>query len=110
MNKIETTLLEVGIPANQHGFMYLRDGIRLALDTPELRYESMKLYESIAQANSTKSLRVERCMRHSIETAFSRSTPETLEMYFGSSVNPAKGRPTISEFIATMALYLEEGA
>ena len=42
-------------------------------------------------------------IRHAIEVAWDRGDLETLQKYFGYTVNSAKGKPTNSEFIAMIA-------
>ena len=51
--------------------------------------------------------RVERAIRHAIEVAWDRGDIETLQKYFGYTVNSAKGKPTNSEFIAMIADRLQ---
>ena len=46
---------------------------------------------------------MERAIRHAIEVAWDRGDLETLQSYFGYTVNSAKGKPTNSEFIAMIA-------
>ena len=61
------------------------------------------LYPTIAKMNETTSSRVERAIRHAIEVAWDRGDLETLQKYFGYTVNSIKGKPTNSEFIAMIA-------
>jgi len=109
VNKIETTLLEIGVPANQLGFGYLADGIELAISDPAYMHNTTTmLYRKVAQINNTTPSRVERGMCHSIETAFQRCGAEAINGYFGSSIFPIQGKPTNSVFIAVMTLALKE--
>lgn len=55
-----------------------------------------------AAYNTTPS-RVERAVRHAIETAWDRGDLETDQRYFGYTVSNTKGKPTNSEFIAMIA-------
>ena len=61
------------------------------------------LYPTIAKKFQTTPSRVERAIRHAIEVAWSRGKMETLETFFGYTVNMGKGKPTNSEFIALLA-------
>ncbi len=109
MNKIETALLNIGVPANQLGFKYLCDAISLVKANPTyIRRITTRVYPRIAETNDTSPSRVDRAIRHSIETAFDRAAPEMMEGIFGNSVSARKGKPTNGEFIATMVLYLRE--
>ena len=109
MNRIETTLLEMGVPANLLGFKYLHDAIQLVLDNPSCLYSvTDELYPGVAKLNSTTSTGAERGIRHSVEVAFVRIDTETIHKYFGNSISPDKGKPTNSEFIAAATLALKE--
>ena len=61
------------------------------------------LYPQVAKTFATTPSRVERAIRHAIEVAWDRGDLETLQKYFGYTVNSAKGKPTNSEFIAMIA-------
>ena len=47
--------------------------------------------------------RVERAIRHAIETAWMRGECENFKSFFGYNINSYKGKPTNSEFIAMVA-------
>lgn len=68
------------------------------------------LYPEVARRYNTTPSRVERAVRHAIETAWDRGDLETLQRYFGYTVSNTKGKPTNSEFIAMIAdrLTLEQ--
>ena len=61
------------------------------------------LYPTVAKKFGTTSSRVERAIRHAIEVAWDRGDLETLQKYFGYTVNSTKGKPTNSEFIAMIS-------
>ena len=65
------------------------------------------LYPTVAKMYSTTASRVERGIRHAIEVAWDRGDLETLQKYFGYTVNSTKGKPTNSEFIAMIADRLQ---
>ena len=58
------------------------------------------LYPGVAKKFKTTASRVERAIRHAIEIAWDRGDLDTLNSYFGYTVNTGKGKPTNSEFIA----------
>ncbi len=102
-------LRDLGVPANVSGYYYLKEAIGLVLGEPELlRYITKGLYPSIAKEYETTTIRVERAIRHAIELTFDRSNPNDLKAYFGNSYSPLKGKPTNSEFIATLAELVRE--
>jgi two-component system response regulator (stage 0 sporulation protein A) len=61
------------------------------------------LYPSVAKKYATTSSRVERAIRHAIEVAWDRGDVETLNSYFGYTIQNNRGKPTNSEFIAMIA-------
>lgn len=65
------------------------------------------IYPAIAKQFGTTPSRVERNMRHAIETAWDRGDQYSIESVFGGSISQNKGKPTNSEFIARMAVYFD---
>jgi two-component system response regulator (stage 0 sporulation protein A) len=97
-------LREIGIPANLRGYVYLRDAIILALGEGDMPTSiTHVVYPTIARRHNTTASRVERSMRHAIETAWMRGDINTLNDVFGHTVDAEKGRPTNSAFIARIA-------
>lgn len=95
---------EVGVPAHIKGYQYLRYAIVLTVKDMEIINAVTKvLYPAVAERFTTTPSRVERAIRHAIEVAWDRGDLETLQKYFGYTVNGAKGKPTNSEFIAMIA-------
>lgn len=92
---------QIGIPAHIKGYHYLRKAIILSIKDPEMLESVTKLlYPTIAQIYSTVPARVERAIRHAIETAWDRGDVDFLNDMFGYTVSVGKGKPTNSEFIA----------
>ena len=104
---IEVTdiLSKLGIPRSIKGFVFLREAIILSVnDESYIQNITKVLYVDIAKAFNTTPTRAERAMRHAIEISFSsRGNMQAMSDVFGYAVNPAKGKPTNSEFIATIA-------
>ncbi|MBO4468455.1 MAG: sporulation transcription factor Spo0A [Clostridia bacterium] len=95
---------QIGVPAHIKGYNYLREAIILSVKDPEMINAVTKLlYPTIAKRNSTTSSRVERAIRHAIEVAWDRGDIDTLNSYFGYTVQNDRGKPTNSEFIAMIA-------
>ena len=102
--RVTTIIHEVGVPAHIKGYQYLREAILLTVDDMDVINAVTKvLYPEVAKHFGTTSSRVERAIRHAIEVAWDRGDLETLQKYFGYTVNGAKGKPTNSEFIAMIA-------
>ena len=53
--------------------------------------------------NKMSTSRVERAIRHAIEVAWDRGDVDTLNSYFGYTIQNNRGKPTNSEFIAMIA-------
>ena len=86
----------------------MREAIIIAVNDMDVINAITKvLYPQVAKAFGTTPSRVERAIRHAIEVAWDRGDLETLQKYFGYTVNSAKGKPTNSEFIAMIADRLQ---
>lgn len=106
---VNTLLHNVGIPSSLLGFLYLRTAIEMAYINIEAVVGGVTkiLYPTIALIYNATSNRVERAIRHAIETGWSRAKVETMEEVFSYSYSDQKGKPTNSEFIANIADYLD---
>ena len=76
----------------------------MAIDDSEIINSVTKvLYPSVAKKFATTTSRVERAIRHAIEVAWDRGDVDTLNSYFGYTIQNTRGKPTNSEFIAMIA-------
>lgn len=101
---ITKILHELGIPSHIKGYQYIREGISLLYEKPDLIGGITKeLYPDIAQKFDTTVSRVERAIRHAIEVSWNRGDWDLMEEIFGHSVDIDKAKPTNSEFIVTVA-------
>ena len=92
---------QIGVPAHIKGYHYLREAIISCVNDREMLESVTKLlYPSVAKKFSTTPSRVERAIRHAIEIAWDRGDVDTLNSFFGYTINVGKGKPTNSEFIA----------
>lgn len=95
---------QIGVPAHIKGYQYLRSAILMAISDNEVINSVTKiLYPSVAKKYSTTTSRVERAIRHAIEVAWDRGDIDTLNSYFGYTIQNTRGKPTNSEFIAMIA-------
>ena len=83
---VTETIHQLGVPAH--------------INQELLESVTKMLYPAVAKHFDTTSSRVERAIRHAIEIAWDRGDLDTLNTFFGYTVNTAKGKPTNSEFIA----------
>ena len=109
--KVTAVFLVAGIPAHIKGYHYLREGIRLVYNDPDLINRITKeLYPGIAKRFDTSASKVERAIRHAIEVAWTRGKIENLNALFGYNIYGKNDKPTNGEFIALVAdkLLMEE--
>ena len=98
---------QIGVPAHIKGYQYLRTAIMLTIADNEIINSVTKiLYPTVAKKYQTTTSRVERAIRHAIEVAWDRGDIDTLNSYFGYTVQNNRGKPTNSEFIAMIADHL----
>ncbi len=101
---ITKVLHELGVPSHIKGYQYIREGITVLYEHPEVIGGITKeLYPDIAEKFDTTVSRVERAIRHAIEVSWNRGNWQLMEDIFGHSVDIDKAKPTNSEFIVTVA-------
>ena len=97
-------LHELGMPSHIKGYQYIREGIMMIYNNPEIIGGITKeLYPDVASKFNTTVSRVERAIRHAIEVSWNRGNWDLMEEIFGHSVDIDKAKPTNSEFIVTIA-------
>ena len=102
--EITDMLHEMGVPAHIKGYQYLRRAIEMVIEDNTLLNAITKcLYPELAEQYHTTPNRVERAIRHAIETAWDRNEMEMVEQVFRSTYRKDKGKPTNAEFISMIA-------
>lgn len=102
--KISNIFITIGIPPHIKGFVYLREGIKMAVQDPAIINKVTKeLYPKIGEKYATSASKVERAIRHAIEVAWNRGRTDAISSIFGARVYIGNERPTNSEFIALVA-------
>ena len=102
--QVTTIIHKIGVPAHIKGYQYLRTAILMTIADNDLINSVTKiLYPNVAKQYQTTASRVERAIRHAIEVAWDRGDLETLNHYFGYTIQNERGKPTNSEFIAMIA-------
>ena len=95
---------QIGVPAHIKGYQYLRTAILMTIEDNDIINSVTKvLYPTVAKKYGTTTSRVERAIRHAIEVAWDRGDIDTLNSYFGYTIQNSRGKPTNSEFIAMIA-------
>lgn len=101
---ITELLMELSAPDQVVGYPYVIKAVLMLLEDPKLiNNMTDKFYPAVADSFDTTGHRTERAIRHVVEVIWSRGDYETIDKYFGNMVNPDKGKPTNSEFLARLA-------
>jgi two-component system response regulator (stage 0 sporulation protein A) len=111
--RITNVFLTIGIPAHIKGYQFLREAVKMVLESPDMINRITKeLYPGIARKFNTSSSKVERAIRHAIEVAWGRGRIDVLNQVFGHNVCSLDSKPTNGEFIALVSdkLALERSA
>lgn len=102
--QVTKILHQIGVPAHIKGYQYLRSAIIMTIEDSDIINSVTKiLYPAVAKKYKTTTSRVERAIRHAIEVAWDRGDVDTLNSYFGYTIQNSRGKPTNSEFIAMIA-------
>ena len=103
-SQVTKIIHQIGIPAHIKGYQYLRTAILMTINDNDIINSVTKiLYPTVAKKYKTTTSRVERAIRHAIEVAWDRGDVDTLNSYFGYTIQNNRGKPTNSEFIAMIA-------
>ena len=101
---LSNLFLQIGIPANQQGFRFLNEAVKLVLKEPTLEHRLMHgLYPRLAEHFHTSVYCVEHSMRCAITAAWNRGRPELVEKLLGRGVITAYDKPTNGELISLVA-------
>ena len=102
--KISNIFISIGIPPHIKGYVYLREGIKMAIENPSvINNVTKELYPNIGKKFDTTASKVERAIRHAIEVAWNRGRVDAINAIFGVRVYIGSERPTNSEFISLVA-------
>ena len=97
-------MLDMGVPAHLKGYHFIRHAVGMTVEDMKVVGSVTKLlYPEIAKRYNTTDGKVERAIRNAIEIAWERGNRRTFDRVFGYCPECGLGRPTNSEFIATIA-------
>jgi len=101
---MSSLFLQIGIPPNQKGFVFLQKAVQFVVEEPSLQRQLMHgLYPKIAEHFHTTVNCVEHSIRCAITTAWNRGRPDLVEKMLGRGVITAYDKPTNGELIALVA-------
>ena len=102
--EISKIFINVGIPPHIKGYSFLREGVKMAVEEPDIINNiTKKLYPMIGQKYSTTASKVERAIRHAIEVAWNRGRIDNINNILGVRAFMGSEKPTNGEFIALVA-------
>ena len=105
--EITEILREIGIPTHIRGYHYIREAVKMGYEDAQVLNGITKiLYPEIAKKYQTTASRVERAIRHAIEVAWKRGNREKIDEMLWYTIDARKGKPTNSEFLATIVDHL----
>ncbi len=93
----------IGIPAHIKGYRYLREAVKIVLNSPHVINKITKvLYPGVGDIFQTSPNRVERGIRHAIDIAWETRQVENIKDKQGNSIFSFEKKPTNKEFIALL--------
>lgn len=99
----DALLTAMAVPTKLHARVFLPEMLALtAVHPPLLRDLKHGLYPLIGGRCAMTAAGVERSLRLCVESTWSRASLDALERFFGSSVDPERGKPTNREFLCRM--------
>lgn len=98
---ITAMLVELGAPTSQQGFRFLRRGIQLMMEDPTQQL-TKSLYPAIAAEYGTNKENVEKGLRTTVTTAWTRRRDHVWRTYFPPAPNGQIPKPTAGQFLARL--------
>ena len=102
---VTRTLFSLGVPPHLQGYHLLREAIKLVdcVDHPARLSVMKDIYPAAARLCGTSVSMAEHAMRHAIECAWMRADINTIQTFFGYTVEAHRDTPSNSAFIYMVA-------
>ncbi len=102
---VTRTLFSLGVPPHLQGYHLLREAIKLVdcADHPARLSVMKDIYPAAARLCGTSVSMAEHAMRHAIECAWMRADINTIQTFFGYTVEAHRDTPSNSAFIYMVA-------
>jgi hypothetical protein len=107
---LEGILSELGIPDYTKGYRIMIRAIQIQMEHSEPVSLSGMLYPTRAKEFGCTPSRAAKNLRDCVDLSFERAEPETIQKYFGNSIDPDKGKATTRHFIVRIANPMREAA
>lgn len=102
--QVADLLNKLGVPKDLQGYDYMKKAIMITWrESVKISSVTQVLYPTVAELFNVTPSHVEHEIRRAIEVTWDESDIRVLNSFFGFIVRNSKGRPTNSEFIATVA-------
>lgn len=99
---ITALLVRLGAPTSQQGFRFLRRGILLMMEDPSQQL-TKSLYPALAEEFSTSPSNVEKALRTTVTTAWTKRRDEVWRAYFPLAPGGLIPKPTAGQFLVRLA-------
>lgn len=100
-------LRELGVSPSLRGYDAIKLSVLYGLEDRDLlRNITRQLYPKVAQAMNSTSARIERNVRHAVESVFSNTDRAVLYKYFGNTQSLKSGKLTNSQFVSGLVEYI----
>ena len=99
---ITALLVRLGAPTSQQGFRFLRRGIQLMMADPGQQL-TKSLYPALATEFATSPGNVEKALRTTVTTAWTRRRDEVWRVYFPQAPGGLIPKPTAGQFLTRLA-------
>ena len=101
--EVSVLLSRMGISASIKGYHFIRRAVIMAVEDEEVLVGITKgLYPDIAKRYKTSASKVERAIRHAIESAWKKNGPQ---VYFETAGYLPSEKPTNGQFLAALSEY-----
>ena len=101
--EVAYVLKYIGIAQDLLGYEYIKHAVDLILkDRKHIDSVTKELYPELAKKFKATPSRVERAIRHAVESCFNHIDQDIIEFMFGNSISVDKGRPTNTHFLAAI--------
>ena len=103
---IYSVLNRLGVPAHIYGYKYIAEALQLIIEDPgNIKSMTKTLYPTVAKKFGTSGSKVERAIRYAIEYCIGDKV-NLEDVYKIICWNSEKGRPTNSQFLASVYNYM----
>lgn len=99
---ITALLVSLNAPASQQGFRLLRRGIQRLMDNPNQQL-TKHLYRDLAKEFSTSPTNVEKALRTTVTTAWTKRRDEVWRHYFPPAPSGQIPKPTAGQFLIRLS-------